>query len=174
MPTAFWREFNEWIAGGGLEAIAAWARDFEHHDADGADGAAGYVKKGQHAPDTDLKRFMVRENMTPGEEMAHNLAEAMAACEEPVVLTELEVEAWVHDQRTKAGDNKQREGRDTLRSAMAKVEGVWVAHHSQRVKADGYVQHVIANFDLRSRGKLSWKDLRSHRRQPCDVLPETM
>jgi hypothetical protein len=159
-PHHFWKAFNEWLVTGGLEAIAAWAREY-----------GDYVQKGEHAPDTRCKQQMVDENMTPGQEMVRDMAEDMAARDDRVVLAMGEVERWVKSQRAQ---DKQIEGPDKLRSAMKTVPGIWICRHGQRPKIGGKRQYVVANFDpdvLLTAGEtvLRQEHVKCYLRNPDDV-----
>ena len=162
----WFKDFNEWLLSGGLEAIKHWAENFD----------GDYVLTGDHAPITNNKRKIIDETMTPGQKLAKDLGEALAEGVHPddrgkpeedqrkvrMVLTEREVVEWVKGQRS---DGVGRmEGNDVLRSALAAVKGVRVCRHEERPKVAKSKQYVFTNFDLpnewyTNEGAWSWKKL---------------
>jgi hypothetical protein len=62
---AYWSQFHSWLRDGGLSIILSWA--------DGYVAKNGHVRKGEEAPDTALKREVIEENLSPGQQKVLSL-----------------------------------------------------------------------------------------------------
>lgn len=57
---AYWSAFHTWLRDGGLSRILNWADEYVARH--------GQVRKGEEAPETSLKREVIEENLSPGQQ----------------------------------------------------------------------------------------------------------
>jgi hypothetical protein len=76
---AFWTTFNNWLTRrGGLEAIAYWTREYvEKH---------GAVGPGDRAPESEAKKQLILNNLSPGRMLIRKWGEHLRALDEDFVI----------------------------------------------------------------------------------------
>lgn len=119
--------FNQWLMGGGLSIIKAWAEDRKT-----------WVKRGERAPMTGRKKELIEGSRTDGQIEAVRLAETINMMEEPVAVAMKDIVSFVRG----SVQGKVYDSDLELRKAM-KEAGCIVA--PARVKLFGMMQYVILN-----------------------------
>lgn len=87
-------ELNEWLQSGGLSIIKHWAESF-----------GDYVTLGESAPNTELKKQIIKESRSPAQQEVADLCEAVVGDNVPVVLPMKEVSAWIRNKLGKVFDS---------------------------------------------------------------------
>lgn len=131
-PPEKFTEFRNWIQSGGLKIIRQWAEDY-----------GDYVLPSERAPMTDRKREMIEGSRSEGQTAVAALAEQLKDFEEPAGLLMKEIIGWASTQIQQS--SKIFDSDYELRRAM-KDCGVKV--WPERIKVNGWVQHIIMNDDL--------------------------
>jgi Family of unknown function (DUF5906) len=123
-PEGYWAAFHEWLqAEQGLEKIAAWARDF-----------GDYVKTGQDAPWTSVKKDIIEESFSEGQKLVHNvLASIKETAKEPVIISDLALVELIRDVIHEGRANADRLEKPNTVRAIAKGCGYFIGE--DRVKA---------------------------------------
>ena len=86
-PGKYWEQFNDWLNHeGGLNIIAWWADEFCKKQ--------GAVQRGADAPTTELKRAIIEEGYSPGQQIVHR---ALLGFKEGVEAGTIRKDAFVLD-----------------------------------------------------------------------------
>lgn len=117
-------EFNEWLQSGGLSIIKHWAEQF-----------GNYVVLGERAPDTKLKREMIKDSRSPAQQEVADLCEAVVGDNAAVALPMKEISGWIRARLGKVFDSDYE-----LRKA-AEETGFTV--YDRRIKFGSQLQYVV-------------------------------
>lgn len=135
MPPKYWDQTNDWLTQeGGLQAIAAWARDYVYD--------RGPIERGMAAPWSALKRILVEETYSPGQMI---IARTLETVKEAIDGGRLPKNAFVLDSqlidavRNELYDGRHNEKleRPSTARAVAKAQGWGVGEVRAQVKAWG-------------------------------------
>jgi len=163
-PKAYWKQFNAWLAEGGLPIIRQWAECFLKFNEQ--------VEKGERAPDTVRKRELIEEQRTPGLRdvlaLGENVKEAMTERQQKIVVSVEDVLTSVRER------HKGRvEGRDKLIAMLTKaglLEPVKEkGKDTRRFKLGGVKTRVFANFTITL--DMGASDLVDHWKKASDLWP---
>lgn len=120
----YWREFNEWLAGGGLPIIAWWAAAYvEVH---------GPVRAGDEAPPSSTKEAMVVAAYSPGEQLVYELALRLKDLERPAVVRLDNIRQWLAGKKSGSGrfgadGSHMLESPETISRILRSV-GLYIPH----------------------------------------------
>lgn len=118
-------ELNEWLMGGGLQIIADWAHKFDD-----------YVMPGDRAPMTKLKKELINNSRSEGQQELSDLCEALVNDESDVALAMKEITAWLRVKVNGRMFDTEYELRKTAKEKGFKDLG-------ERIKIGSQMQYVI-------------------------------
>jgi hypothetical protein len=123
-PEAYWETFHHWLRRKhGLEKIRHWAEKM----------FKDYVKTGQDAPWTSIKREIVEEGMSDGQKLVYNILDAIKeAAKEPVIIFDIDLVDLIKDTLYEGRNNDRLEKPATVRQ-IAKGLGFFIG--AERVKS---------------------------------------
>jgi hypothetical protein len=123
-PERYWEEFHHWLRRKhGLEKIRYWAEKL----------FKDYVKTGQDAPWTSIKREIVEEGMSDGQKLVYNILDAIKeGSKEPVIIFDIDLVDLIKDTLYEGRNNDRLEKPATVRQ-IAKGLGFFIG--SERVKS---------------------------------------
>lgn len=137
---AYWSKFNRWLEQeGGLEIIARWAIEWLLDNRG--------VRQGETAPDSEAKRAMIEESMSPGMVIAAGLLDDWKAANEgrEVFCTDQMLVDHIRNVLYQGRHNDRLEKPATIRK-LAKSRGWFVGELRTKVfSRDGTAARVIAN-----------------------------
>lgn len=102
-------EFYEWLESGGLQIIKHWAEAY-----------GDYVAPGERAPETKIKKEMIRESRSDAQTELADLCEALNADEAIVSLSIKEVSQWLKDKLGRVFDTDYELGKVMVESGFKK------------------------------------------------------
>jgi Family of unknown function (DUF5906) len=168
-PKEYWREFYAWLADGGLGIIRCWADEFLRMNEP--------VRRGEHAPPTSLKKEIIAEGRSEGEQMAYDLGMVVnekGRMGEQIVLAVEDVRDWVATQRNIWRNDSKLERPMTLRKALKAaglMEPAFKGGKDQRFQIDParIKSHVVANFYIGP--EETWPTIKEFYKKPEDLKP---
>lgn len=119
-------ELHEWLSSGGISIIKHWAEQF-----------GDYVLPGEQAPDTDLKRAMIKESRSVAAQDLVDLCEAVALDGVSVTLAMKDITAWI---KARHGSVRSFDTDYDLRKA-AKDTGF--VQYERRIKVGSQMQYTL-------------------------------
>jgi hypothetical protein len=123
-PEGYWEEFHSWLKFElGLSKIMKWAEEF-----------SDYVKTGQDAPWTTIKKEVVEEGYSDGQKLVANMLEAIrdAANGTHVLISDYDLQDLIRDVVHEGRASDRLEKPNTIR-AIAKDKGFFIG--PERVKS---------------------------------------
>jgi hypothetical protein len=174
-PAKFWEQFNTWLSfEGGLQMIKFWAGEFVKKH--------GAVQRGAVAPWTALKRTIVEENYSPGQNLVvrtldtiKELVESGRMKKADAFTTDLEMVELIKDTLYDGRHNDKLERPATVRG-VAKACGWFIGETKAQVKLWGpstFGSRVIAlerGLAEKSPGDIGGERLMmEERRKPLDL-----
>lgn len=143
-PRAKFARFNEWLMSGGLQIIRHWAIQY-----------GDYVMPGECAPDTELKKEMIKDSRSEAQQELADLCEAVVSDNVSVVLAMKEISAWL---RAKLGGRVFDSNYDLRKAAEA--TGFRTFEH--RIKVGSQLQYVMMSPKFQEEFLLKAGDLNGH------------
>lgn len=126
-PPAKFKQFYNWLQGGGLAIIAGWAKNY-----------GDYVQSSERAPMTERKKDMIAGSRTEAQIEVAALAEAAQRSKKPIVLPMKEIEMWARLQI----QGRMFDSPYDLRKVMKEVG---MQPSKARVFVNNRLQYVLAN-----------------------------
>lgn len=152
-------EFREWLRAGGLNIIAAWARDY-----------GDYVNPADRAPMTERKRELIEGSRSDAQQEAAALAELIKDSEFPKALLLKDVVGWVRS----SAQGRVFDTEYELRRAMTESG---VRPWGRRIKVAGRLQYAMLNdalYDMCQRADDPLALIREHAVKPEEVMGASM
>lgn len=149
----WWAKLHAWISADGPVIVAHWAESYVRDK--------GYVRAGEHAPDTARKKAIVEGSRSEGQQLAIQLGEHLVSLERKVILRTRDIRRWIASQRGFSDIADRRlEKPDTILRAIKKVPGIAVWANAQRPKFGATRDSVVMNFSPPPGAK--WADLKDN------------
>ena len=143
-------EFYNWLLEqDGLRIILQWAQHFEA-------GGLNYVSEGAIAPQTDRKKEMIEDSLTPAEQLARGLIEDFATAGRPLTMCVTLFWGALHDHLQELPKEQLHHVKAAITRRLRDCPGLYVTAKEDRLKSLGggglrevYVLNSLAVLEVK-------------------------